>query len=85
MRGPKLGPAVGEVAEHLAAHRSRAFSLRQCMQRIEVAGAQIVVDRPPVIRVDQAQFPELVALIKVGYPGNGNLKHHLRERIDRPK
>ena len=85
MCGPELGSAVGEVREHVTAHRSRAFSPRQRKQRIQVAGAQIVIDGPPVIRVYQAQFPELVALIKVGNPGNRDLKHHLCQRIDHPK
>ena len=85
MGGPKLGSAVGEVAEYFAAHRTRAFSLRQRKQRIEVAGALIEVNRPPVVRVDQAELPEFVALIKVGNPWNRTLQHHLRERVYRPE
>ena len=68
MHGPQLHPSTRQVAQHIAAHRGRPLLLCQLMQRIEVGRAQIVIHRPPVIRVDQGQLPELAALVKVREP-----------------
>src|ERR1700753_4078323 len=81
MRSPKLGSAVREVAQNLAAYRGRTLSLRQRKQRSKIAGALIVVDGPPVIRVDQAELPELVALIKVGNSRDRTFQRNLCQGI----
>ena len=85
MHGPQLHPSTCQVAKHIAAHCGRPLLLCQLMQGIEITRAQVVIYRPPVIRVDQSQLPELAALVKVRDPGRGDLEHHLGQRIHRSK
>ena len=52
-------------------------------QLAEQPGAQIVIDRPAVVGIDQAEIPELVALVDVGHARRGQLQQRLRQRVER--
>jgi hypothetical protein len=78
---PKLGPAIGEIAEDFAAHGCGPLSFRLIVERVQVTGALLVVNQPPVIRVYQAEFPQLVTLVNVGNTWNRNLEHYLGQGV----
>ena len=48
----------------------------------EPARAQLEVDRPAVVRIDQRQIPKLGALIAVGHARGGELEQGLGEAVD---
>src|SRR5882762_5997743 len=49
----------------------------------EQAAAQREVHRPAVVGVDQAQVPQLGALVEVGDTGRRDLDQRLRQRVER--
>ena len=53
------------------------------LERAEQPLPQAVVDRAAVVGVDQAQVPQLVALVGVGDAGDGQLEQRLAEAVDR--
>ncbi len=40
------------------------------------------IDRPAIVRVDQAEVPQLGPLIEVGHAGGADLQHDLGQRVD---
>ena len=46
----------------------------------EQSPPRVVVDRPAVVGIDQAQVPQLGALVDVGHAGRGQLEQRLRQR-----
>ena len=40
-----------------------------------------IINRTPVIRIDQAKIPELCALIRIGDPRGGDLHEGLGQRV----
>ena len=64
-----IGRGVGE--------RSRVAGA----QRLQVAGADVEVDRAPVVGVDQALLPQLAALVDVRHAGHGDRQELGRERV----
>ena len=52
-----------------------------CVMRFQHRGAGCVVDRPPVVGIDEVQIPQLGALIEVGNAGRGDLDQQLREAV----
>ena len=44
----------------------------------------LVVHRPAVVRVDQAEVPELGPLVGVRHAGRGELEQRLRQRVEEP-
>jgi hypothetical protein len=44
----------------------------------EQLGPQVVVHRPAIIWIDQAEVPDLVALVDVGNAGGGEFQQDLR-------
>src|SRR5205085_3178390 len=76
--------------DRLVASCERVWSLRAELERpadqgqlrrrvIEQAPAEVPVDRPPVVRVDEAEVRELVALVEVGHARAGELEQRLCE------
>src|SRR5438445_5128384 len=68
-------PSAVQLARQLDA---RALVVRHPAQR---ALADLVVDGPPVVRIDERQVPELGALVEIRNARRGDLQHYLRERI----
>ena len=52
------------------------------LERGQQLPAQLVIDRPAVVRVHQAVVPQVVALVDVRHPGHRQLEDQLRERVD---
>ena len=52
-------------------------------ERLEQAPAQRVVDRPAVVGIDEAEVPELAALVDVGHAGRSEADERLREAVER--
>src|SRR3546814_14234433 len=40
------------------------------------------IDRPAIVRIDQAEIPEFAALVSVGNTRRGQAQHGLGERVD---
>ena len=49
------------------------------------SAAQLVVDRPAVVRIDKAQVPELAALVEVGDAWSGQGEQLPCQRVDAPR
>ena len=47
----------------------------------KVSLARPVVHRPAVVRVNQGEVPQLIALVDVWHPGRGNLEQRLAETV----
>src|SRR5207249_6588547 len=58
------------------------FSGSRSCQCVEHCPAPVVIDWPPIVRIDQAVIPNLAALINVGYAGRCQFKQCLSKRID---
>src|SRR6202011_4395781 len=43
--------------------------------------SSLVVDRPAVVRIDEAEIPQLRALIEIRHSGRGDLDQELREAV----
>src|SRR5690606_7986400 len=74
----KFCAAVLDVLEQRAG-RIRPASL---FQLGEQPSSQGVIDRPPVIGIDEREFPQLVSLVDVGYSGRSELEQGLCEPVD---
>ena len=61
------------VTSNLAAPCSSISGSQPSSSRREQVGAQVVVDGPAVVRVDQREVPQLAALVDVGHAGSGEL------------
>src|SRR6476469_3193628 len=75
MRQEKLDSAVAPVVEQLPGVRS--------LERGEDFLSLQVINRPPIIRIDQTEIPDLVPLINIRDPGRRQFEQDLRERVDR--
>src|SRR6267142_554697 len=69
----QLGAAVRQIGEQLG-HIRRAPG-----QLVEQLRSDAEVYWPPVVRVDQAEVPQLGALVVVGDAGRGDFDERLRE------
>ncbi len=69
---PELGCALGGARQHALGHGAR--------RQLEERAARLPVDGAAVVRVDEAEIPELAALVEVGDAGRGELQERLRER-----
>ena len=65
--------------ESQSASASAAVSARQ---RRSSCRAQLEIDRPPVVRVDQTQIPQFGALIEVRNARRDQLDERLRQAVD---
>ena len=71
---PQLGQAFVDPRHHLRGG--------QVLHLVQQPAAQLVVHRPAIVRVDQAQVPQLRALVEIGHAGRGMLQQGLRQRVD---
>ena len=70
--------AVVRRVGHQTGRRCRApFGGQHGIQLLEQRAAPRVVDRPPVIGIDEPEVPDLGALIEIGYPRRADL-----DRVD---
>src|SRR5581483_851715 len=51
-----------------------------CARRVEQSAAALPVDGAPVVGIDEAQVPQLVSLVDVGYAGTRQFEERLPER-----
>ena len=76
----ELNPAIRPSLSQ-AAHRAAAIP-GQCVgdlrQRLL---AQMIIDGPAVVGVDQVQIPQLAALIEFRHTGQGQLEHRLNQAV----
>ena len=70
-----FNPPIGPGAKH--------FLRRGIRQRFQHCPTPSIIDRPPIVRIDQAEIPDLVSLVNVRHAWPGQLEDDLRERIDR--
>src|SRR6476660_4413062 len=75
MRQEKLDSAVAPVVEQLRGVRP--------LERVEHFPSLHVINRPPIIRIDQTEIPDLVPLINIWDSGRSELEQCLRKRVDR--
>src|SRR6266581_3302265 len=69
-----------DAAIRPTSHQFVGSRYRQCFENFATS---FVIDRPPVVRVDQTAIPNLVALINVRHTRQSQLEERLGERIDR--
>ena len=79
----ELDPAVQTCLKQMPAQSSASGAgfLAGLLQFGEQASAVRIVNRPPVVRIDEAKVPEFCSLIEVGDAGRGDLNQNLREGI----
>ena len=76
----KLYPAILFAREQIFYQRERfAFALFYLSQ---VRGSFIEINRAAVVRVDQAEIPQLAPLIKVRHAGRRDLYERLRQAVE---
>ena len=77
----ELDAAVVPVVQHLRD--------RRCVEIVAEAGEETLarreIQRPPIVRVDEAEVPELGALVDVGHAGHGQLEHGLDQAVQHPR
>ena len=84
---PAGGSARGRTARAARAQRqgaapaARAWCLKPRSPSDQVLRARGEVDRPAVVRVDQAEVPELGALVDVGHARRGQLHQQLAQAV----
>ncbi|MCY1450209.1 hypothetical protein D9M71_669950 [compost metagenome] len=59
--------------------RPQLGQVNRLLQRLLAAG---VIDRLAVIRIDQAEVPEVIALIKVRHPRHCHAQQSLRQTVE---
>ena len=90
-------PFVKRIDEEIAPDELRGRSRQQARRRLEPpfpapqavhvleqGAAPLVIDRPTVVRIDQAEVPELRALVEVRHAGRADLDRQLRQRVVDP-
>src|SRR5262245_13565106 len=79
----ELDPAVFPRLEELAGepYEIMAGGADLFLQRTEQLTTAVVIDRPTIIRVYQAEVPEFSALVEVRHAWNRQLEKSLRQRI----
>ncbi len=79
VHGPELDAAVVDVAGDLLYDRHCAMGGCLVLHFVEVAASEGVVDGPAIVGIDEAEVPEVGALIKVGDAGRADFEDELRE------
>src|SRR5262245_36147548 len=81
---PELAAAVVWRIEDRANARVQRCPRVACErpQRVEQSAPQRVVDRPAIVRVDQAVVQDFVALVEIGHAWRRQLDERHRERIE---
>src|SRR5207245_169358 len=71
-----LDAAVVDVLQEIVSERYERFSGARCgrAHRVQRLPPRRVVDASPVVRIDQAQLPQLAALVDIRQTGRGELE-----------
>src|SRR5262249_113391 len=56
--------------------------IHRVCQLLEHVSSDFPVDGTPIVGIDQAEIPELAALVEVGYPGRRDLDEGLGKRVE---
>jgi len=86
LRSPQLEQLAGD--EQLLAAVSPIFrknGYRGAGDFVQQSPPSAPVDRPPIVGIDQAEIPQLAALVDVRYPRHGQLEDQLGQRRDRAR
>src|SRR4029079_16258133 len=84
--GIELRAPVREVREHVVQERRAAPRVgRGLLDLLEQRHATRVIDRAPIVRIDDAEVPDLIALIDIRDAGARELEQRLPEAIQEPR
>ena len=78
-RASRMSSSLGAPLSRSPAQASAGGLTRAA---VEQRAAQLVVDRAAVVGVDEAEVPQLGALVDVGHAGGGQLEQGGAERVD---
>ena len=78
-RGPELDTSVLVILEQFSAKLSQIVSFRTMIEFRQQTFAQLIINRPAIIRINQAEIPEFCATINVRIAGSGNHQQTLRQ------
>ena len=79
----KLGGAIFQMVQQFPrVNRAVAVFLIISWEFPQKVLAAFIVDRSPIVGVDQIETPYLIALIDIGYAGRGQLQEGFREPVE---
>ena len=80
VKNPEFDSSVGPLARELMS--KLCCAQRRVDQVVQLLFISSVVDRSAIVRIDQAEIPQLGSSIDIGYARGGQLQHQLAERVD---
>src|SRR5919204_3125152 len=82
-RSPELHPAVPIVSKYFAAEFDKVSPSRHFQQVLKQPMTKVKIHWAAIVRINQSELPQLVALINIRDAGRRHLQHQLSQRVNR--